>query len=75
LQSSQPSKNDKRDRLVVNAEGSVDLSLGRKPPAGKEASGTATMPRRGWFALFRLYGPLEPWFDKEYRLGEFELLQ
>jgi hypothetical protein len=27
----------------------------------------------GCNALFRLYGPLEPWFDKTWRLGEFEM--
>jgi hypothetical protein len=24
--------------------------------------------------LFRLYGPLEPWFDKTWRVGEVELV-
>jgi hypothetical protein len=23
-----------------------------------------TIPNKGWKTLFRLYGPLEPWFDK-----------
>jgi hypothetical protein len=31
-----------------------------------------TIPGRGWNAIFRLYGPLEPWFDKTWRLGEME---
>jgi hypothetical protein len=25
--------------------------------------------------LFRLYGPLEPWFDKTWRVGEVELVK
>jgi hypothetical protein len=25
--------------------------------------------------LFRLYGPLPPWFDKTWRVGEVELVQ
>jgi len=25
--------------------------------------------------LLRLYGPLEPWFDKTWKPGEFELVQ
>jgi len=25
--------------------------------------------------IFRLYGPLEPWFDKTWRLGEIELVK
>jgi len=36
------------------------------------ANWAQTVPGKGWNALFRLYGPLEPWFDKTWRLGEFE---
>jgi hypothetical protein len=32
------------------------------------------VPGKGWFAVLRLYGPLEAWFDKTWRPGEFELL-
>ena len=27
---------------------------------------------KGWFALLRLYGPLEPWFEKTWQPGEIE---
>lgn len=76
LQTSQrfPSKNSKRDQLITNADGSVDLYYGPKAPAGKEANWTQTVPGKGWFVLLRLYGPLEPWFDKTWRPGEFELV-
>lgn len=30
-----PSRNNKRDKLIVNADGSVDLYFGPKAPAGK----------------------------------------
>jgi hypothetical protein len=74
LQTSQPypSKNNKRDKLITNADGSVDLYFGPKAPAGKEANWTATVPGKGWFAVIRLYGPLEPWFEKTWRPGEIE---
>jgi hypothetical protein len=74
LQTSQPypSKNNKRDSLITNADGSVDLYFGPKAPAGKEANWTATVPSKGWFAVLRLYGPLDPWFDKTWRPGEIE---
>ncbi|MGA9394402.1 MAG: hypothetical protein WCA83_02825 [Azonexus sp.] len=32
-----------------------------------------TIPGKGWFMILRLYGPLEPWFDKSWRPGEVEL--
>ena len=47
--------------------------MGGMFPAGKEANWIATVPKKGWFAVFRLYGPLEPWFDKTWRPGEIEL--
>jgi hypothetical protein len=27
---------------------------------------------QGWFTLLRLFGPLQPWFDKTWRPGEIE---
>lgn len=74
LQTAQPfpSRNNKRDKLIANADGSVDLYFGPKAPAGKEANWIASVPGKGWFAIFRLYGPLEPWFDKTWRPGEIE---
>ncbi len=38
-----------------------------------EVSEVDELPGRGWFACLRVYGPLEPWFDKTWRPGEFEL--
>jgi hypothetical protein len=79
LQTSQPfpSRNNKRDKLITNADGSVDLYFGPpgSAPAGKEANWIETEPSKGWFAIFRLYGPLEPWYDKTWRVGEIELMK
>lgn len=76
LQTSQPfpGRNSRRDKLTVNADGSVDIYFGPKPPSGSEANWIATVPRKGWFVIFRLYGPLEPWFEKSWRPGEVELV-
>ena len=49
--------------------------LGPKAPAGKEANWIQTVPGKGWFAILRLYGPLEPWFDKTWKPGDFELVK
>lgn len=74
LQTSQPlpSKNNQRDALVANADGSVDLTFGPTAPDGPAANWTQTVPSKGWFILLRLYGPLEPWFDKTWRPGDLE---
>ncbi len=70
-----PSKNNMKEGLQENSDGSVDLYFGPKPPAGKEANWIETIPGKGWFAYLRLYGPLEPWFDKTWQPGEFELVK
>jgi hypothetical protein len=31
-----------------------------------------TKPGEGWFAYFRFYGPLEPYFDKTWAPNDFE---
>jgi hypothetical protein len=33
------------------------------------------MPGKGWFDIRRLYGALEPWFDKTWRPGEIDLVK
>ncbi len=70
-----PSRNNRRDKLIANKDGSVDLYFGPKAPEGKESNWIQTVPKKGWFAIFRLYGPLEPWFDKSWRIGEIELVK
>jgi len=65
-----PSKNNKKAGIVENKDGSVDLYFGPKAPAGKEGNWIQTIPGKGWFAILRLYGPLDPWFDKEWQPGE-----
>lgn len=74
LQTSQPypSKNNKRDPLIENEDGSVTLYFGPDAPEGNEANWVETIPGKGWFVLLRLYGPLEPWFERTWQPGEFE---
>ncbi len=70
-----PSKNSERDKLIVNTDGSVDLYFGPKAPAGKETNWIQTVPGKAWYGIFRLYGPLDPWFDKTWQPGEIELVK
>lgn len=58
-----------------NADGSVDIYFGPQAPAGKESNWVQTTPGKGWFTILRLYGALEPWFDKTWRPGEIELVK
>jgi hypothetical protein len=60
--------------LRANPDGSYDLYFGPTAPEGSESNWVETIPGKSWFQLFRLYGPLEPWFDQTWTLNEFEPL-
>ncbi|MCY1058224.1 DUF1254 domain-containing protein [Nannocystis sp. SCPEA4] len=71
-----PSKNSERSDLQVNGDGSVDLYFGPEQPAASHPNNwIQTIAGKGWFGMLRLYGPLEPWFDKSWRPGEIESLR
>jgi hypothetical protein len=61
--------------LKVDTDGSVTVWFGPTAPEGHEANWVQTMPGKGWNVLLRLYGPLEPWFDKSWKPGDFQLVE
>lgn len=63
-------KNSRRD-LVVNEDGSVHIFIVPDAPEGFEQNHMPTEGENGWFTYFRLYGPLEAWFDKSWELPDF----
>ncbi|MCM3873052.1 MAG: DUF1254 domain-containing protein [Pyrinomonadaceae bacterium] len=67
-----PSIGSQKKGVVVNADTSVDVYFGPKAPPGKENNWVQTWPGRGWNTILRLYGPLQPWFDKTWRPGEID---
>jgi hypothetical protein len=67
-----PSIGSQKKELQPNAHGSVDVYFGPKAPSGKEASWVQTVPSKSWNVNLRLYGPLEPWFNKTWRPGDIE---
>jgi hypothetical protein len=70
-----PSVSSQKKGLQINEDKSVDIWFGPKAPSGHESNWVQTLPGKGWNVLLRLYGPLEPWFDKTWRPGEFELVE
>ncbi|WP_447917357.1 DUF1214 domain-containing protein [Achromobacter aegrifaciens] len=44
--------------------------FGPKAPAGKKQNWIPTIPGKSWMVIFRLYGPLQPWFDKTWKLND-----
>ena len=70
-----PSLNSERGNVVQNADGSFDIYFGPQAPEGKKNNWVQTVPHKGFWLILRLYGPLEPWFDKTWRPGKIELIQ
>jgi hypothetical protein len=58
------------------ADGSTTVFIGPKQPAGvKRGNWIQTDPSKGWFLILRLYSPLEPFFTKQWRPSEVELVR
>lgn len=77
LQTSQPfpTVGSQSEGVRKNEDGSYDVYFGPKAPEGKESNWLETTPGKSWFAILRMYGPLEPWIDKNWRPGEIEPLK
>jgi hypothetical protein len=60
----------------ADADGSTTVYFGPTLPEGvKRGNWIQTMPGKGYSAMLRLYSPLEPFFTKEWRPSEIELVQ
>ena len=59
--------------IRMSSDGGVTIWFGPEAPAGHEKNWVQTMRGKGYNVALRLYGPLEPWFDKTWRLGDVEL--
>jgi hypothetical protein len=59
---------------ATNADGTTDVYFGQAMPAGQDKNWIQTVPGRGWFPIFRFYGPLEPFFDRTWQLPDIDKL-
>jgi hypothetical protein len=53
----------------------VDLYFGPKAPRGQEGQWIKTIPGKGWFVYFRIYGPEPSAFDGSWKPEDFEEIQ
>jgi hypothetical protein len=58
-----------KDKMTGQA---LDLYFGPDAPAGQEGQWIKTLPGKGWFVYFRVYGPEQPAFDGSWKPGDFE---
>ena len=70
-----PSVSSQNKKTLVNDDGSVGVYFGSKAPAGKENNWVQTIPGKSWLTILRLYGPLEPWFNKTWKPDDIELVE
>ncbi|WP_300455613.1 DUF1254 domain-containing protein [Desulfobacula sp.] len=59
----------------TNPDGSVDIYFGQKAPKGMEKNFIKTDPKKGFFVVFRFYGPLKGYIEKTWTLNDFELMK
>ena len=59
-----------------NADGSTTVYFGPNQARRRQARATGfkPIPDKGWSTILRLYSPLEPFFTKEWRPSEIELV-
>ncbi len=69
-----PGIDNNKEGLIQNKDGSYDVYFSPKPPKGFENNWIQTVPGKGWNIIFRLYGPLQPYYDKTWRPGDPELV-
>ncbi|MGB7175251.1 MAG: DUF1214 domain-containing protein, partial [Xanthobacteraceae bacterium] len=58
-----------------NPDGTTDIYFGPTMPSEQERNWIETVPGRGWFPIFRFYGPTEAFFDKTCALNDIEAQQ
>ena len=60
--------------ITKNTDGTVDIYFGPSKPKNSN-NWIQTIPGKSWFTIFRLYGPLQPWFDKTWKLEDIKLAE
>ena len=62
-----PSTGSQNPNIKKNTDGSYDVYFAPKAPAGQEGNWVQTIPGKSFFLILRIYGPLQPWFDKTWQ--------
>lgn len=63
-------RGSRNSELQTNDDGSVDLYFGPNEPAAGPSNWVQTIPGKHWFSYFRLYGPLEAYFNHSWKPGD-----
>ena len=58
-----------------NEDGAIDVYFSAKAPAGQEENWVQTDPKKSFFVILRMYGPLGPWFDQTWKPSDVKLVK
>lgn len=70
-----PDISSRKEDIIANDDGSIDVYFGPEPPEGYETNWVQTNPDKGWFTYFRFYGPTEAFFEKSWSLPDIEKIE
>jgi hypothetical protein len=72
LDSTRPTLDSLDQAMRKNTDGSVDIYIGPKAPAGQESNWIFTPAGTSWFPWFRFYGPEKAVFDRSWKMPDIE---
>jgi hypothetical protein len=58
--------------IKVEEDGSTKIFIGGSAPSGYENNWIQSNPKKGFFIYLRLYGPLESFYDKSWKMPNVE---
>lgn len=70
-----PALDSIQNNPVANEDGTIDIYFGPEAPEGKEENWIQTVPGKSWFTAMRMYGPLAPWLEGEWRPSDISLVE
>jgi hypothetical protein len=65
---------DSLGEVNKNADGSITIIFSAERPANAK-NWVQTVKGKSFNVMFRMYGPLENWFNESWRVGEIELVK
>ena len=69
-----PGVDSNKTGLKQNSDGSYDVYFGSEAPNGFENNWVQTIPNKSFSVIFRLYGPLESYYDKTWKPSDLIII-
>ena len=63
-----------KSKMKVNDDGSVDIYFSKDAPTGMDSNWIPNAGK-GFFLLFRFYGPEQAFFDRTFKLPDLEKIE